>query len=534
MARGRNREEAPVALVPPTVRCAVYTRKSTDENLDSDFNSLDAQREAGESYIKSQRHQGWVVLPERYDDGAYSGANLERPALQRLLADVHAGRIDAIVVYKIDRLSRSLLDFARLMEELDQKQVALVSVTQHFSTSTSMGILLRNILLSFAQFEREVTAERIRDKIAAEKRRGRWLGGVPPLGYGVDRERKRLVVNPDEADLVRLIFRRFLENGSVVALARELNDEGHTTKSWTTKKGKVRPGRPWNKAHIYRLLTNPTYIGLIKHKDKRYPGLHEAIVEMPAWDAVQAVLSGEAPSRARATRARNPALLKGLIRCGHCGTSMGVTFARKNGRTYRYYLCLKANKQGYATCPVKTVSAGTVETAVGIQLRKLLRSPEEVAGILVSMHETEARTRRKLALEKQRLASRLAGIKANASGLLNGGLDNDSRFVREELARLEGKRAELEEKLRSVEWELDSSTSMEISTETMTAELARVDAMWDDLFPAEQERIVRLLVEEVVVHVDHLEVAVRPEGLRSIVGELTSKEKEHATGSNAG
>jgi len=534
MSSRRSKTQNGIALVPPTVRCAVYTRKSTDENLDSDFNSLDAQREAGESYVKSQRHQGWVVLPERYDDGAYSGANLERPALQRLLTHVHAGRVDAIVVYKIDRLSRSLLDFARLMEELDQNQVALVSVTQQFSTSTSMGILLRNILLSFAQFEREVTAERIRDKIAAEKRRGRYLGGVPPLGYDVDRERKCLVIAPDEAELVRLTFRRFLKSGSAVALARELNDEGHTTKSWTTKKGKVRPGRPWNKAHIYRLLTNPTYIGLIKHKDKRYPGLHEAIVEQSVWDEVQTVLSGNAPPRARAGRSRTPALLKGIIKCGHCGTSMGVTFARKSGRTYRYYLCQRANKEGYATCPVKTVSAGTVESAVTIQLRKILHSPEEVASVLRTMHEREAAARRKLEKTRQRLVSRFEVVKINASSLLSGRLDNGNSFVREELSRLDGERAELEEKLRSVEWELDSSTHVEIPADVMTAELARLDGMWDDLFPAERERIVRLLVEGVVVHVDHLEVAVRPDGLRTIVGELTAKEKEHATGSNAG
>ncbi len=534
MARGRNREEAPVALVPPTVRCAVYTRKSTDENLDSDFNSLDAQREAGESYVKSQRHQGWVVLPERYDDGAYSGATLERPALQRLLADVHAGRVNAIVVYKIDRLSRSLLDFARLMEELEQNEVSLVSVTQQFNTSTSMGSLVMHILLSFAQFEREVTAERIRDKIAAEKRRGRYLGGVPPLGYDVDRERRCLVVVPDEAELVCLIFRRFLEIGSVVALIRELNDNGHTTKSWTTKKGKVRPGRPWNKAHIYRLLTNPTHIGLIKHKDKRYPGLHEAIVEQSVWDKVQTALSGSALPRVQASRSRTPALLKGIIRCGHCGTSMGVTFSRKNGREYRYYLCLRANQQGYATCPLKTVSAGTVENAVTMQLRKMLRSPAEVAVVLHTMQEREGTVRRKLAGEKQRLVGRIEVIKDEASRLLGGKLDNDNRFVREELARLERKRAEMEEKLRSVERDLDSSIRNEIPTETVAVELARLNDLWDELFPAEQERIVRLLVEEVVVHADHLEVAVRPAGLRAIVGELTGKEKEDATGSNAG
>ena len=530
----RSKKEEATTQIRPTVRCAVYTRKSTDENLDSDFNSLDAQRDAGESYIKSQRHEGWVVLPERYDDGAYSGATLERPALQRLRADIHAGRVDAIVVYKIDRLSRSLLDFTRLTEELEQSQVSLVSVTQQFSTTTSMGKLVMNVLLSFAQFEREVTAERIRDKIAAEKRRGRYLGGVPPLGYDVDRERKRLIVDPDEAELVQLIFRRFSEIGSVTALAQELNDNGHRTKSWTTKKGRDRPGRPWNKAHIYRLLTNPTCLGLVKHKDKTYPGLHDAIIEQVVWDKVQAVLSGNEPSGARPSRARTPALLKGIIRCGHCGTSMGITFARKNGRTYRYYLCLRANKQGYTTCPLKTVSAGTVENAVTIQLRKMFHSPEEVAEILGSMQDHEAAKRQELATKKQGLIGKIKVIKTDASRLVQGELDGDNGFVREELARLEGKQAELEEKLRSVEWELDSSARAEISTETVIAELTTMNKLWDDLFPAEQERIIRLLVEEVIVHGDHLEIAIRPNGLRTIVSELTSEDSEHATRSNAG
>ena len=534
MGRSRTSARGGTPQQHPEVRCAVYTRKSTDENLDTDFNSLDAQREAAESYIRSQRHQGWVTLPKRYDDGAFSGANLERPALQELLADVRAGRVDAIVVYKIDRLSRSLLDFARLMEELDRKQVVLVSVTQQFSTSTSMGILLRNILLSFAQFEREVTAERIRDKIAAEKRRGKYLGGVPPLGYTVDRERKRLVVMPDEAELVRRVFRRFLECGSAVSLARELNDQGHTTKSWTTKKGKVRPGRPWNKAHIYRLLTNPTYIGRIKHKDKTYPGLHEAIVEQPGWDEVQAVLSGHAPPKARAVRARTPALLKGLLRCGHCGTSMGVTFARKKGRTYRYYLCLRANKQGYEVCPLKTVPAGTVEEAVTTQLRRMFRSSEEVEAVLRTAHVNSAAAHQKLLRKRARLVGRIEATKAEASTLVNGTMDDENSFVREELSRLDGEREKLEEQLRDVEWRIDSETDTPLPADTVAAGLARLDGMWDDLFPAERERIIGQLVEEVVVHPDRLEVTIHPDGLRTIGGELTVKEGEDATSGAAG
>ena len=215
MTARRRQALAPVPEDRPAVRCAIYTRKSTDENLDNGFSSLDAQREAGENYIRSQQQEGWVASPDRYDDGAYSGATLERPALQRLLADVRAGKVDTIVVYKIDRLSRSLMDFARLVGELEECEVSLVSVTQQFNTTTSMGRLTMNILLSFAQFEREVITERIRDKIAAEKRRGRWVGGVPPLGYDVDREHRRLVVNADEAAIVRYIFRRFLQLPSV-------------------------------------------------------------------------------------------------------------------------------------------------------------------------------------------------------------------------------------------------------------------------------------------------------------------------------
>jgi len=296
----------------------------------------------------------------------------------------------------------------------------------------------------------------------------------------------------------------------------------------------VRPGRPWNKAHIYRLLTNPTYVGIIKHKDKRYPGLHEPLVEQATWDQVQSVLSGHAPPGARASRSRTPALLKGILRCGQCGTSMGVTFARKQGRTYRYYLCQTANKQGYAACPVKTVSAGTVEAAVVLQVRKMLRSPDEVTKVLHAMQERASTERRKLATKRQGLVSSLEAIRTEASSLLHGELDRDNGFVREELAALERQRTEQQEELRAVEQEIDSSAAKDIPPATATAELARLDGLWDELFPAEQERLVRLLVEAVIVHVDRLEVTIRPDGLRRVVGELVSKEKEHAAGNLAG
>ncbi|MBN1458757.1 MAG: recombinase family protein, partial [Armatimonadetes bacterium] len=361
------------------VRCGIYTRKSTDEGLDSEFSTLDAQREAAEAYIASQREDGWVVLADRYDDGGFSGGTLERPALQRLLADVEAGKVDCIVVHRIDRFSRSLFDFSKLAELLEQHGVALVSVTQRLDTSTSMGRLTLNMLLSFAQFERELIGERIRDKVAATKRKGKYCGGMPVLGYDVDRERKRLVVNPDEAELVRHVFQRFIEMSSTTRLAKELNAQGHRTKSWTTKEGALHAGRSWNKAHLYRLLNNHIYLGLVTHKGQHYPGEHEAIIEQELWDQVHAILEVNHRARAGETRAKSEALLRGIIRCAHCDCAMGPHFTRRRGKQYRYYLCVRTSKEGYDSCPVRSLSAGEIERVVVDQLRRVMRSPEILA-----------------------------------------------------------------------------------------------------------------------------------------------------------
>ena len=373
----RRREQPPSDL--QRRRCAIYTRKSTDENLDNGFNSLDAQREAAEAYIASQRHEGWAALPARYDDGGYSGGTLERPGLQRLLTDVEAGFVDCVVVYKVDRLSRSLLDFTRIVEAFDRKGVSFVSVTQQFNTTSSMGRLTLNILLSFAQFEREIIGERIRDKVAATKRKGKYCGGMPVLGYDVDRGAKRLVVNPQEAELVRHIFLRFIETGSTTELAKELNAAGHLTKSWTTRTGRLNPGRPWDKGYIYRLLNNPLYVGEVSHKGERYPGEHEAIVPCRLWDQAHGILDRNHRARGAQTRAQTEALLKGIIRCAHCGCAMGPSFTKRRGKLYRYYLCVHASKNGYDTCPTKTLAAGEIERIVINQLRAILRAPEFLA-----------------------------------------------------------------------------------------------------------------------------------------------------------
>jgi DNA invertase Pin-like site-specific DNA recombinase len=303
--------------------------------------------------------------------------------LQRLIREIEAGRVDTVVCYKIDRLSRSLTDFAKLVDVFERNSVTFVSVTQSFCTTTSMGRLTLNILLSFAQFERELAGERIRDKFAASRAKGMWMGGSPPLGYDiVDR---KLVVNPAEADLVRLIFRRFLDLGSALLLIRELYAQGHRTKSWTTRDGTFREGRPFDKGTLYKILRNRTYLGEAVHKGKSYAGEHKPIVDRATWDRVDEVLASNARRRGNEARARTPAPLRGLMRCTHCCSAMTPTHTRRRGRLYRYYICLGASRRGHDTCPVRSIAASEVEGLVLGQVRRLLASPELVARTITAV-----------------------------------------------------------------------------------------------------------------------------------------------------
>ena len=438
-------------MKPPVrkIRCAIYTRVSTDERLDMEFNSLDAQREAGAAYVESQKHEGWIPVGDRYDDGGFSGGTLERPALQRLLADIEGGRVDVVVVYKIDRLSRSLMDFAKLVEVFDRRQVTFVSITQAFNTTTSMGRLTLNILLSFAQFEREVIGERIRDKFAASRSRGMWMGGMPPLGYDV--VERKLVVNETEAELVRLIFTRFLRVGSATKLSHELRRAGHRTKSWTTQDGNHRPGKPIDKGAIYKILGNRLYLGEAVHKGTSYPGEHEAIIERATWDKVHAILAENTVARSNRTRAQTAALLRGIM-FAPGGHAMTPSHTRKKGRLYRYYVATDAIRQGYSECPVRGVPAAEVEDAVVAQVRHLLQTPEIIARTWAeAKHETETPER-----EVIRVVTDFAPL-------------------------------------------------------------------WDELFPAEQARIVRLLVERVDLAPTGLCVKLRAEGLQTLVAELQTR-----------
>jgi len=422
-------------------RCAVYTRKSTDEGLDKEFNTLDAQREACEAYVASQRAEGWTLVRDRYDDGGFSGGTLERPALKRLLADIEQGLVDVIVVYKIDRLSRSLMDFAKLVETMEAHGVTFVSVTQSFNTTTSMGRLTLNILLSFAQFEREVIGERIRDKVAASKARGMWMGGKVPLGYDV--QNRKLLVNEPEAARVRRVFELFVETGSGVETVRRLQAEGVTSKS----------GKLLDKGDVYKALNLRTYIGEVTHKGNVYRGEHEAIVPRDLWDRAHAILQVSPRTRAAQNRQHAPALLKGLI-FGIDGRAMSPTHAVKNGRRYCYYVAQRVLKADAVVddAIVRRVSAAQIEGAVISQVRALLRQPEIVVGTW---------------LAARREAPDLA-----------------EREVREALHRL--------------------------------------DPLWDELFPAEQARIVRALVERVVVGPAGADIRLRVEGLVGLVRDLTA------------
>jgi DNA invertase Pin-like site-specific DNA recombinase len=377
---------------PRIKRCAVYTRKSSEEGLEQAFNSLDAQREACEAYIKSQAHEGWKLVKTAYDDGGFSGGSMERPALKRLLADLRQGLVDVIAVYKIDRLTRSLADFARIVETLDRQGASFVSITQQFNTTTSMGRLTLNVLLSFAQFEREVTGERIRDKIAASKRKGMWMGGTLPLGY--DLQDRQLVINDREAETVRYIFQQYLELGTVSALQAELRRQNIVSKAWVSGSGGKKGGVGYSRGALYYLLRNPLYVGRIAHRGATYDGQHPAIVPQEVWDQVQAMLTRNRQGKHRIASATEPCLLAGHLYDDR-GHLMSPSHSRKaTGQRYRYYVS-QALLQGRAdeAGSVRRVSAEAIESIVDRRLCEALRPQQQKAWSKSSTDQKRTRLR---------------------------------------------------------------------------------------------------------------------------------------------
>jgi site-specific DNA recombinase len=467
------------------IRCAIYTRKSTEEGLQQAFNTLDAQRESGEACIAAQKHEGWVCLPDRYDDGGFTGANMDRPAVQRLMKDIEDQKVDCVVVYKVDRLSRSLMDFARIMEAFDKHGVSFVSVTQHFNTTHSMGRLTLNILLSFAQFEREIISERTRDKIAAARRKGKFAGGKPVLGFDLlsNPAGPKLVVNEDETIQVRAIFELYLKHQSMVPVLKELDKRGWTTKVWTSKNGNSQGGCPFTKNLLYHLLINVVYIGKVRHHQEIHPGEHPAIVDEGIWQKVQAVLGRNGRSGGALVKNKHGALLKGILNCGPCNCSMGHTYTAQGTKRYRYYVCLKAQKRGWHICPTKSVPAGDIERFVVEQIKAIGKDPAVLAATVRQARSQGERSLAELQAEERLVQKELTQLNTRLRKQAASANTAGEMADAQERIRLAEQRATVvRERMVALGREMVEEREVE-------AALSVFDPVWDTLSPKEQARI---------------------------------------------
>jgi site-specific DNA recombinase len=503
----RSRKPPAPAVASPTVRVAIYCRKSVDKGNGGEFGSIEAQREAGEAYCVSQRGLGWQALPEHYDDLGYSGATTNRPAYQRLMADIEAERVDVVLVYKLDRMSRSQADVVRLLEFLDEHGVEIKSITQNFDTVTPMGRFGMGMISLVAQLEREQTAERVRDKIHASRRRGIWTGGRPLLGYDV--ADRKLVVNDAEAEVVRDIFAIYLQHGSLLAVVHECRRRGITNKSWVNQHGVRVEGGPLAKSTLRSLLSNPAYTGRLRADGELSPVGHAAIIDQQAFDAVQALLAEHgAPGRDRPRSNWNVPLL-GLLWCS-CGAAMTHSTTRRRGRTYSAFVCVRAQKEGAAACPGSRAPAPQMLAAVIERLRAIGRDPDVVARTLascraemataVARHDQERRQlradRKRLTRERERLArdaplaSRLAEVDAV-------------------LAAIDARESDLTDR---------GPGPIELDEADLRAALARFDPIWEAMLPAEQARLLALLIDTVVYDARKGELAItfRPNGIRQL------------------
>jgi site-specific DNA recombinase len=482
-----------------TIRCAIYTRKSTDEGLEQEFNSLDAQRESAEAFIRSQQHEGWLCLPDRYDDGGFTGGNMERPALKRLFADIEAGNIDCVVVYKVDRLSRSLLDFARMMELFDKHVVSFVSVTQQFNTTSSMGRLTLNILLSFAQFEREIISERTRDKMAAARKKGKWVGGLPVLGYDVDSRGGRLLVNEEEAVRVRAIYDLYLDHQALLPVVQEIDRRGWRTKRWVTKKGYERGGKPFTKNSLFRLLTNIIYTGKVNYKGVVYPGEHDQIVDTETWKQVRDLLRKNGRNGGKEVRNKYGALLRGLLYCVPCGTAMMHTYTNKNGKRYRYYVCLNAQQRGWAACPTKSLNAHEIETFVVEHIRGIGSNKEIIAATVRRLRARSEKRLEELYRERRAVERVLKRLHARLRKLVGESWKSISstQLTTDQLADLHDQIRNNEQRMTTIQEEVIALQRETVDEKDVARALSAFNPVWESLNVREQSRIIHLLIERI-------------------------------------
>jgi len=474
----------------PDIRCAIYTRKSTSAGLEQEFNSLDAQREACLQYIGGQAHLGWRALSPSYEDGGFTGANLDRPAFQRLLADVEAGRIDVIVTHKVDRLSRSLLDFANIIDYFNRRQVAFVSVTQNFSTADAMGRLTLHVLMSFAEFEREMVSERTREKVGAARKKGKWTGGHAPFGYRV--VDKKLIVDEREGETVRRVFDLYLERRSALAVAQSIAEQ--SLRSETTD----RPQK-WDKHAVLRLLKNPLYAGYMPYRNELYEGEHEPIIDREKFQAVQRLLGKHAGTRRAST---DSYLLQGLTRCASCGAAYSPASAKRGKNKRRYYRCQTRDKQGRDACPARPLPAESLEEYVVDRVRDAAAGMPNPDDLLFAMKQEYAARLQERHSERQRLPELIAEISAHATEVMakiQQATGADRKKLDDRLGHLHEELGKMEHRLYEVEREIDGLIKKREEAEWMIDIMARFDSTWEALTPENKRRLLRAVVKEIII-----------------------------------
>jgi len=487
----------------PVKWCAIYTRKSTDENLGSDFTSLDSQREYCEAFIKSREGEGWRLFPIAYNDPGFSGGNMERPGLKHLLSDARQGKFQAVVTYKYDRLSRNTKDFLHVLDIFDKQAIAYVSVTQPIDTGSSVGRLMRSILMDFAQFERELIGERTRDKRAAMAKKGKWPGGQPVLGYDIDEETKKLKVNAAEAKQVRVLYETYLKTKSLSQTAITLNKQGLRMKKWTTRGGNVRGGRRFNKSNLDYVIRNPVYLGKIRHKEDVHEGEHKAILDAATFQRTMRQLAANGEKKKSPNQDKHNFLLRGLVRCGTCGQQMTPNFAYSKGKKYFYYKCVSVNLLDKTACTTKSAPARELERLVLDRVAFLGKKKsvvEEVVERARQMTGSELPAKKK---EKVRIIAEIGRLEAevgNVTAILaaQGPAAPQYRALMDKLGLVQSRREELEKQVQRLDYEVVELETRQIDAELIRRNLENFSAYYTNLTPQQQKELLALLIAEIV------------------------------------
>lgn len=491
-----------VSAKPTTFTCAIYVRKSTDEHMNTEFTSLDSQREYCQAFIKSREGEGWRAYGEDYGDSGYTGGNMDRPGLKRLIADAKQGKFQVVVCYKYDRLSRNTRDFLHVLDIFEKQGVAFVSVTQPIDTTSSVGRLMRSILMDFAQFEREIISERTKDKMAAIVRKGRRAGGFPILGYDINWETKHLVVNEEEAKAILDIFKTYARTQSLSRTAKTANERGYRGKQWTTRhSNRLRGGKPFNKTTLLYHLRNPVYIGKVRHYDKLYPGAHKAIVSEILFNQVGQLLLRNHHGKVIKTglKQTHNFFLKGLIRCVHCGSTMSPTW---NGQGITYYKCCRVIKLDKTACPVKAPNAPGLEQAIIERLSQLSRDPAVMERIVARARHVSSEELPTKRQERAAAAGRLSRIEGQIKNLVHvlsieGNQSAQYRAIMDGMAQAEAERGRLQTAIEGFDHQIQKLEGERIEADVLRNNLARFGSLFGQLQPEEQRELMRLLVSEI-------------------------------------